>query len=239
MTLTIILAALAVAALPIMLARVWNSRRKVVYQGIANPITGGLEDLGQRTNTRYCWFEVADGTRYLAEISIDRHAELRFAPDPATITVVQYPLNRAEVESVLWHGETAIEPTEQGAGGALLFSGIYLLAGLGAMALGFHFNEVLTGNVAMIVSAVMLALSGFALTLMHGAKPKLSEISGRMLGIPIGKGLVSLLVILAVSLGLTVACFSSISFFAFFPGIHAAFALGSVIALWWKSRHSA
>lgn len=238
MTITILLATLAAAVVPFVLNRLWKSSRKVVYQGAAVPMTAGLEDLGQRTNTRYCWLATDSGEQYLTEVSVDRHAKIRSLSSPVTITVVKYLFGRAEVEAVTWPNETAPESVVSPSASSLLVTLAYFACGLGAMALGFKFQEAPTALLYMGASAFLLTLAGFAINLMTGPKPKRSELSGRMLGIPIGKGLVSLVVMFAISLAITIACFSSVSLFAFFPGIHAAFALGGVTAIWLKSRQA-
>ncbi len=238
MTLTIVLATLAIAGIPLVLVRLWRSTRKVVYQGKGIPNTLGLEDLGQRTKTRYCWFYTDDGAQHLAEISIDRHAQIKAKADPATITVVRYLFGRTEVETITWANETTAEPSVSGETGPFLLALAYFMGGLGAMALGMKLHDSSDGLVAMGASALLLALAGFALNLTTGPQPKLGELSGSMLGIPLGKGMVSLVVMFAISLAITIACFSSVSLFAFFPGIHAAFALGGVTAIGLKVRHS-
>ncbi|MDZ4833452.1 MAG: hypothetical protein SGJ27_06700 [Candidatus Melainabacteria bacterium] len=238
MTLTILLATLAFAGIPFALSRLWKSTRTVVYQGAAVPITAGLEDLGQSTNSRYCWFRTDSGEQHLAEISIEQHAKI-ISSEPATITVVRHLFGRAEVESVTWPYEATPEPAISADMAPMLVTLAYFFAGLGAMAFGFKFENAPGSLTAMCASAFLLALAGFALNLTSGPKQhKRSDISASMLGIPIGKGTVSLVVMFLISLAVTWLCFSSVSFFAFFPGIHAAFALGGVTAIWLKSRHS-
>lgn len=235
---TILMATLAIAVVPFVLNRLWKSTRRVVYQGSAVAITAGLEDLGKRTNTRYCWLSTDSGEQYLAEVSLERYAKIVANREPANIQVVRYLFGRAEVESVTWGSETKAEAVESPSMAAMLVTLAYFFGGMGAMVYGLKFHETPDGLVYMGASAFLLALAGFAINQMTTKKTQINEISARMLGIPIGKGLVSLVVMFAVSLGLTIACFGSVSLFAFFPGIHAAFALGGVTAIWFKTRQT-
>lgn len=233
MTIAILLATLAVAVVPFVLNRLWKSSRRVVYQGSAVAITAGLEDLGKRTNTRYCWLMTDGGEQYLAEVSNERYAKIVANREPANVQVVKYLFGRAEVESVTWGTETKPESVESPSMASMLVTLAYFFGGMGAMVLGIKSPEPL---LYMGASAFLLALAGFAINTMTTPKTQINQISGRMLGIPIGKGMVSLVVMFVVSLALTIACFGSASLFAFFPGIHAAFALGGVTAIWLKTR---
>lgn len=238
MTAIIVLGALAAIVLLPLLRQLWLSRRTVVYQGPAWPLTAGLEDLGQRTGTKYCYLNVNEQTSYLAEISPERFNTFKGSPHPVEITVVKYPFARPEVESILWSGETEAEPVVKTGGDALVISLIYLLAGIAYIAIAFNLRAVPAGQIAMYLSALLMASSGFSFNMMNVPKFKLSEASGRILGIPVGKGAVSLVVIILVALLLSYFSFSSIGFLAIFPGIHAAFAVGGCLALLLKSLKS-
>jgi hypothetical protein len=199
-------------------------------------ITAGLEDLGKRTNTRYCWLTTDSGEQYLAEVSVERYAKIVAKLEPANIQVVKYLFGRAEVESVTWGTETKPESLESPTMASMLVTLAYFFGGMGAMVLGLDHKTGPDALLYMAASAFLLALAGFSINLMTVKKTQINQISCRMLGIPIGKGLVSLVVMFAISLVLTIACFNSVSLFAFFPGIHAAFALGGVTAIALKAR---
>jgi hypothetical protein len=237
MTLTVLLAAVAAVIVPIVLRRVWRSSKKVIYQGLANPITRGLEDLGQRTGTRYCHFEIQDKTRYVAEISIEDHARLKYDPAPAVITVVKYPLMSPEVESITFAWETSKKPAISAAADGLYLSVFYLLAGLGALALSVGLEDALVARLVSYSSAALFILSGFTITCMQDIKPRGKDVAVRLLGfIPLGTGMASLLVALALALAGTVLTFHSVSILTFLLGINAAFAVGGIAAILWKMR---
>ncbi len=238
MTATVILATLAAIVLPPVLRLLWQSRRQVVYQGPAFPVITGLEDLGVRTGTKYCWLNVNEQTSYLAEITPERYEKIKGSVKPVEITVVKYPLNRPEVESIAWSGETTHEPVVKTGGDVLLLSGLYLLAGIAAIVAAYNFKTAPAGQIAMYSAALLMTLSGFILNLMNVPKVKLSETSGKILGIPVGKGAVSLVVISVVAIVLMYFSFSSITLLAVFPGIHAAFALGGCVGMLVKSLRS-
>jgi len=236
MTLTILAAVLAIAVLPLVLKRFWTVSRQVVYQGAATAIKHGFEDLGQKTKTRYLCFSV-EGNSYLAEVTPDRYNQINTG-DTATITVVKYPFCSAETETITLVGETANQPTVKGTGEALMFSALYFFAAMGVLIFGTGQQDAVPVQVVTYASAFLFALCGFSFNMLQTPKMNLKEVSGSMLGIPLGKGMVSLVVMLAIAAALTFFCFNAVSILTLFPGIHAAFALGSLTAILWKSRQT-
>jgi hypothetical protein len=239
MTLTILAAVLAIAVLPLMLVRAWRSTRRVVFQGPAIAITRGLEDLGKRTNTRYCWFQARDqNATFLAELTPESFEKIRLQAGPADITVVQYILGRPEVESVRWQGERQSEATAT-PGGEVLWVGLtYFFAALGMLVFATAHHGETYASAAFYSSALLLALTGFSINTMLNKKHKISEITARIAGIKLGTGMIPLLVMLSIALALTYVCFTWVGLFTFFPGIHAAFASGSICSILLNSRQS-
>lgn len=234
MTLALLAAVLAIALLPLLLARMHKSTRTVVYTGPAVPITMGLEDLGQRTKTRYCWFNVAD-EMHLAELTPEVYDKIRSQTGPANVTIVRY-LGKPQVESVQFQGDQQRDKVATPGDAAMYLSLTYLMAAFGAILAAVQLPEV--AAIAFYASALFFALSGFSLTLLQPRKDKISDMSVRIAGIKLGSGLVPLLVMFAIAVALTFACFTWVGLFTLFPGIHAAFAVGSIGALLLKSRQA-
>lgn len=237
MLLETILAAIAIAVLPPLFRHLWKSQRKVVYQGTARPLTRGLEDLGQRTKTRYCWFELPNKQKLFAEIPIDRHGKVWDDPERATITVVKYPFSKPEIESIHWLGEDASEPALGNPPG-IVSCVFYLFAGLLALIYAPEGMGTATSMVAFYASAVFLALSGYSIDVFGGKGLKASDVSITSFGKTLGSGATSLYVGLAISLALTAAIFSYPSILILFPGITAAFAVGQFARMLLKLRRS-
>ena len=233
MMLSLLIAVLACATLPLILARLHNKIRKVVYSGPAMPITAGLEDLGRRTNTKYCWFMVGK-EMYLAELSPSSYQKIR-TNESANITVVRY-LGKPQVESIQFSGEPHAEAVVTLGSEAMFLAATYFLAALAAMFAAMQVPAI--APAAFYASAFFFALTGFSLTMLQPRKDELKDMSVRIAGLKLGSGVTPVVVTLILTLALTFACFTWISIFTLFPGIHAAFAVGSIGALLLKSRQT-
>lgn len=232
MTLTLLAVVLAIAVLPLILARLHKRTRTVVYTGPAQPITSGLEDLGQRTNTRYCWFKVGDEL-YLAELAPAVYDKIRLQSKPAHVTIVKY-LGKPQVETVQFSGEQQPDAVATPGGEAMVLGLTYFTAAFGSVFAAVQLPEV--AALAFYASALFFVLTGFTLTMLQHRKDKLSDMSVRIAGIKLGSGVIPVVVTFTIALALTLVCFTWISVFTLFPGIHAAFAVGSIGALLLKSR---
>jgi hypothetical protein len=92
---------------------------------------------------------------------------------------------------------------------------------------------MLHGYLGLVAIALALATVGYLAN--YFGNPALKQAASgpyRFLFIPLGSGLVGLVLTTVLSLALTVFCFSQWWFFAFFPGINAAFELGGIGVLW-------
>jgi hypothetical protein len=234
MTLALLVAVLATASLPLILVRLHRSTRTVVYTGAAQPITQGLEDLGQRTNTRYCWFKVNDEL-YLAELAPDVYAKIPLQSEPADVTIVKY-LGKPQVESVQFRGDQQRHPVATPGNQGMYVGLTYFMSALAAIFAAVQLPEI--ASAAFYSAALFFALTGFSLTMLQAPNARISEMSVLVAGRKLGSGLIPLAVTFAIALALTFACFTWISVFTFFPGIHAAFAVGSFAALLLKSRQA-
>ncbi len=236
MTMILIVSAVALVVVPFLCRQWWVSTRKVIYHGTSSAFRSGLDDLSKRAAVDYCWVSVPDGELLLAEIPKERAQRLGRGIAPVTISVVKHAFTKPYVESVKWEDSEAAETADWCADG-LVLGLCYALTGLAAIGLAAQWIDTVDGQLALALSGFFLALGGFALNLLHQAGPvNLKGASARVLGIPLGKGLFGLLVLFVICLAIAGFTFSSISIFTLFPGIHAAFAVGSVCALLLRAR---
>ena len=190
-----------------------------------------MEGLGERTNTRYCWFEVPSlGQRLIAEISIERYNKLKEKLTPATVIVSILPFCRPKISYVAWQDEGTFEVADKTPNGA--FAGIlYFMAGLGFLAWSLGMGQTMVALVTSYMSLALLFLSGYLLIKaqtsgMSRATIRKSEVN--LLGfIRIGKGKGSFVLLAILCLALSVYLFANLSLIAIVIGLNTSMAAGS------------
>ena len=88
------------------------------------------------------------------------------------------------------------------------------------------------GHLGPLAAGLAVATVGFlANYFMNPDLKKAAQGPYRFLFIPLGSGVLGLVLTAVLSLALTLACFWQVTFFTFFPGLNAAFELGGIAVI--------
>ena len=192
-----------------------------------------MDGLGERTGTRYCWFEIpATNLRLIAEISIEKYEAIKEGSQKASVVIRQIPFLRPKITHVQWEGEAGYESADRG-NSAVYAMTLYLLAGFGFMAWSFEFAG-LSAQIALYLSAVLLAMSGYTAMVCQSEKFTRAELKiapVRMLGIPIGKGRIGFFVGALLCFAATAFFFSYVSILTLILGFNLAVTFGCMLYL--------
>lgn len=225
-----IITLVALAVLPWALKIAYDSTRQVVFTGELIPSNEQLSDIGLQSGARYCWFDVPGIGMLLAEIDPVKFELLNICQPAVQVTVTRHLLGKPRVESVAWPGE-APESADRTNGG-LFLSVFYLLAGLAMLVIGHEWAGTVREIWANYWSAGALALSGYVLMIYDQRKFEITkDTRARILFLPLGKGRLSLIILLVLCLAGTLALFTWLNIFTLILGIHTAFATGSLSAI--------
>lgn len=241
MTLAFMLAAAAVVLTPLLVRRLWQSTRTVVYQGPTTPTTMLTGDLGKYSKARYCWISIPqiDGA-LLAEIHPDRWASLGHLSTTVQVTVVKHLFGAPKVESITWPDESRPQSADRTPRiGAMTW---YFVTGLGALVLAVHWSKsgsdfATLSMLSNYLSAVLLAFAGFAAVINHQFD-KPHEVKVDLLGLDLGKGKNGVVFAVAVAIALTAIAFTWVNILTIVIGLNTAIAAGGLCAILWKMRRS-
>ena len=232
----ILAAFLFIAIVPFMFRDFRRSLARTFLVSEVMPSIEKMEGLGERTGTRYCWFEIPKtGLRLVAEISVERYEALKAQLIPATVVIQKLPFLRPEIVLVRWQGEKAYESADHRPS-AVYAMVLYLLAGLGFMVWSAEFvaDRQLFLTVSYL-SALFLAMSGFAAMACRSQELPASALRDaplKLLGlIPLGRGRIGFMVSALICLGATIFLFSQLNIFTLFLGLNAAVSFGCLAYL--------
>lgn len=241
MTLAFLLAAAAVVLAPLLVRRLWQATRTVVYEGPTKPSTMLTGDLGKYSKARYCWITIPrHGNALLAEIHPDRWASLGHMSTTVQVTVVKHLFGAPKVESITWPDESKPQSADNTPKIGLMVW--YFLTGLGALVAAVHWSKSGSdfATVSMLsnyLSAILLALAGFFAVMNHKLdKPHEAEVE--LLGLNLGKGKSGMMFAVAVAIALTAVAFTWVNILTIIIGLNTAIAAGGLCAILWKMRRS-
>ena len=209
-----------------------------VFKGL-KPSIAKMEGLGERTNTRYCWFEIPRlKARLIAEISIERFNLLEKALTPATVVVSFLPFCRPRISHVIWQDEGKLEDADKTPRG--FFAGLlYFLTGLAFLAWAAGNLETHAGQIGSFMALALLILSGYALMLSQTqdiSPATLQKGEIRLLGLfKIGQGKAAFLILTVLCFAFSVVLFANLSLLAIILGLNTAMATGSFAYLYVKT----
>ena len=232
----ILAAFLLIAIVPFMFRDFRRSLSQTFLVPDVMPSITKMEGLGERTGSRYCWFEIPKtGLRLVAEISVERYESLKAQLIPATVIIQKLPFCRPEIVLVKWQGENAYQSADQRPS-AVYAMVLYLLAGLGFMVWSAEFAA--NGQLFLTVSylsALLLAMSGYAAMACRANELPASALKDaplKLLGlIPMGRGRSGFMLGALLCLGATLFLFSQLNILTLFLGLNAAVSLGCLVYL--------
>lgn len=232
----ILAAFLLIAIVPFMFRDFRRSLSQTFLVSDVLPSIEKMEGLGERTGSRYCWFEIPKtGLRLVAEISVERYEALKTQLIPATVVIQKLPFLRPEIVLVRWQGENVYESADHRPS-AVYAMVLYLLAGLGFLVWSAEF--VANGQLFLTVSylsALFLAMSGYAAMACRSQDLPASALRDaplKLLGlVPLGRGRSGFLVGAMLCLGATLFLFSQLNILTLFLGLNAAVSFGCLAYL--------
>lgn len=241
MTMAFLIAAAAIALAPLLVRRIWQSTRKVVYEGPTSPSTIFTGDLGKVSKARYCWISIPQHDRaLLAEIHPARWASLGHMSTTVQVTVVKHLFGAPKVESITWPDETRPQSADKAPKIGLMVW--YFLTGLGALVAAVHWSKS-GGDLATVsmlsnyLSAILLALAGF-FAVMNYEFDKAGERKVELLGVTIGKGKRGMILAVALAIALTAVAFTWVNILTIVIGLNTAIAAGGLCAILYKMRRT-
>jgi hypothetical protein len=153
--------------------------------------------------------------------------ELKYLGKALSIVEERRFMGRSRVVQINWTGEK-LEPTEPEFGAGMFITLLYLAMALGVGVLTSNWE---LGTFGYLSSALAIAIGGACVNLFRFSPQVTRSAPMRLLGLPVGKGMLGLSIGAVVLAAITVACFWQVSIFTFFPGINCAFELGGVTAM--------
>lgn len=228
---------------PILVYRFYFSGKQVLYEGAATCRSYTKTVFEHHRRYALVFVDVPGHGEILTEISHARAMTLSAMTDPVTVRVVKQPFKRAEIESIVFgtFGTDLPEPPAPSYNGLGLSVYFFALAALSLMWAPTHFEGgSVAQHIALFYSALCFAATGFSINVlaMKDSKNDLQQAKAKLLFIPLGSGFVGLYLMWAVAVLLTLVCFWQISILILIPGIHAAFAAGSIPGVLWRNRSS-
>jgi|AGTN01.1.fsa_nt_gi hypothetical protein len=242
MTIAFLLAAAAVVLAPLLVRRLWQSTRKVVYEGPTSPSTMLTEDLGKISKARYCWISIPQHDRaLLAEVSPNRWASIGHMSTTVQVTVVKHLFGAPKVESITWPDESRPQSADNAPKIGLM--SWYFLTGLGALVLAVNWSKSGSDFATMsmlsnYLSAILLAFAGF-FAVMNYEFDNSGEHKVELLGVTVGKGKRGMVFAVALAIALTAVSFTWVNILTIVIGLNTAIAAGGLCAILWKMRRNA
>lgn len=238
MSIALVFGGLVAFAAPILLYVFFFSGKQVLYEGAATCRSYTKTVFEQPRRYALVFVEVPGHGEILTEISHSRALSLSYGPDPVTVRVAKRPFKRAEIDSIVFGNETPepAAPTYDGLGLSVYF---FFLA---ALSLLWVPSTLEAGSVAqhaaLFYSALCFAASGFAINVLSekNSKIEVQQAKAQLLFIPLGSGYFGLYMMWGLAVVATLLCFWQFGILLLIPGIHAAFAAGSIPGVLWRNR---
>lgn len=234
MTISVLAAFILVLIIPFMFR---DFRKSLIQSAVLSdlrPSIEKMEGLGERTNTRYCWFEIPQlGRRLFAEISVDRYEKLKEVLTPATVVLTQLPLCSPRIEAVKWQDEALFEEADKSPKG-IYAAVLYLMAGMAFFVWSLEIGQSFAGQLAGYLCALFWVFSGYAVMLAKSPEFKTEDVRKAkvsLLGVGVGSGKIAFLVLSLMCLVASVFLFLNLGILSFLLGIHTTMALGSFMFL--------
>lgn len=214
----------------------WHRRTEfVIYQGEATILHYGLlpKERSAVVDYDFLYVEAPGLPSLLLEVSKSRLHKLTGVRSQVEITITKRRYCRPQITAVHWPGEREPEKVSghyRGIGPAC----VYFLLGVATlfMAETLHVLPGFDVHSQLWFGAAALALSGYVMgRYVNGVPTDPDAVGVNVLGVSLGTGLPAVLALTLICAVLTLWCFSARSFLVLFPGIHAALALGSLLAL--------
>ncbi|MBC8000011.1 MAG: hypothetical protein IAF58_18795 [Leptolyngbya sp.] len=231
MSLALIMLGLAVFALPIFFQIFYLSPRTVLYQGdaICRSMTKTIFE--QRRRYALVFVNVPGHGEILTEISHARASSLGYVDVPVRVTLTQQAFKEPQIDEIVFADERVPEPPAPSYDGlglslyyfVVAFGSLVLMPGLG------YAHGSGAERVGLFFAAICFAAAGFFINAL--SKDKVGDVKTAktsLLFIPLGSGYLGLGILWALAVAATIACFWQFSILLLFPGIHFAFAVGSI-----------
>ncbi len=238
MSIALALAGLVAFLAPILVYRLYFTGKQVLYEGAATCRSYTKTVFEHHRLYALVFVDVPGHGEIMAEISHARAMTLSPMTDPVTVRVVKRTFKNAEIESIAF-GADLPEPPAPSYDGMGLSVYFFALAAVALLWVPSHYAVgSLAQHVALFYSALCFAATGFTINVLakKDSKNDLQTAKAKLLFIPLGSGYVGFYVMWAVALAMTLVCFWQFSFFVLFPGLHAAFAAGSIPGVLWRNR---
>lgn len=238
MSIALVLGGLIAFVAPALLYVFYFSGKKDLYWGPATCRSYTKSVFEHSRRYGLVFVDVPGHGEILAEISYARAQALSAYTDPVTVKVVKRPFKRAEIESIAF-ADAAPEPAAPSYEGLGLSLYFFALAAAALLWLPSHTaSGALCQHIALYFSALCFAATGYSVNALAARDNKndLRQSKANFLFIPLGSGYAGLYAMWLLALAITVASFWTFGIFILLPGIHAAFALGSIPGVLWRNR---
>lgn len=240
MSLALALGGLVAFVAPIFLYITYFSGKQILYEGTASCHNYTKTVFTQNRQYALVFVAVPGHGEILTEISPARAQALSGVEEPVTVRVVKRPFKAAEIERIAFSDSPAepAAPSYDGLGLSLYF---FALAAVVLLWVPAHLGDgSLAQHVALFYSALSFAAAGFFINVLSlkDEKYELQQAKSSFLFIPLGSGYAGLYTMWILSTLLTAFCFWQISILILIPGLHAAFAAGSIPGVLWRNRSS-
>lgn len=238
MSIALVFGGLVAFVAPILLYAFYFSGKQVLFEGAATCRSYTKTVFEHHRRYALVFVDVPGHGEFLAEISHARALQLSAMSDPVTVRVSKRPLKRAQIESIAF-GNDAPEPAAPTYDGLGLSVYYFFLAALSLLWLPASYEAgSLAQHIALFYSALSFAGSGFMINVLSekNSRIELQQAKSQLLFIPLGSGFFGLYVMWALAVVVTLACFWQPSIFILIPGLHAAFAAGSIPGVLWRNR---
>jgi len=223
---------------PILLYAFYFSGRDVLYEGPATCRSYTKTMFEHHRRYALVFVDVPGHGEFLAEISHARALQLSHMTDAVNVRVSKRPLKRAEIDSIAF-SDAAPEPAAPSYDGLGLSVYFFLLALLTLLWVPSHYEAgSFAQHLSLFYSALCFAGAGFMINVLSekNSQTELQQAKTQLLFIPLGSGFSGLYVMWTLAVAVTLVCFWQPSIFILIPGLHAAFAAGSIPGVLWRNR---
>lgn len=239
MSIALVFGGLVAFVAPILLYVFFFSDKQVLYEGAATCRSYTKTVFEHHRRYALVFVDVPGCGEILTEISHARALQLSAMTDPVSVRVTKRPFKRAEIDSIAF-GNDAPEPAAPSYDGLGLSVYFFFLAALSLLWVPSQYEAgSIAQHIALFYSALCFAGSGFMINVLSekNSRLELQQAKAQLLFIPLGTGYFGLYAMWTLAVVATLVCFWQPSVFILIPGLHAAFAAGSIPGVLWRNRN--